>query len=54
MLVARVATTVQVPGDAAFNTPLVMLQPAVPTLATVNEYAPVPEPPEAVSVRPVA
>ena len=48
------AVTVQVPGEVAFSTPLVMLQPAVPTLATANEYAPVPEPPDAVRVRPVA
>ena len=41
------------PGEVTFNTPLVMLQPAVPALATANEYAPVPEPPDAASVRPV-
>ena len=41
------------PGDVAFNTPLVTLQPAVPVAATANEYAPVPEPPDAASVRPV-
>ena len=48
------AVTAQVPGDVALNTPLVMLQPAVPALATANEYAPVPEPPEAAKVKPVA
>jgi hypothetical protein len=45
---------VQVPADVAFNTPLVMLHPAVPTVVTANEYAPVPEPPEAARVNPVA
>ena len=53
MLDARVAVTVQVPGDVAFNTPLVMLHPAVPTVVTANEYAPVPEPPVATRVNPV-
>ena len=54
MLDARVAITVQVPGDVAFNTPLVMLHPAVPVVVTANEYAPVPEPPDAARVKPVA
>ena len=54
MLAARVTTTVQVPGDAAFNTPLVMLHPAVPAVVTANEYPPEPEPPEAANVSPVA
>ena len=54
MLDARVAVTVQVPGDVAFNTPLVMLHPAVPVVVTENEYAPVPEPPDAARVNPVA
>ena len=43
----------QGPGDAEFNTPLVMPQPAVPAVVTANEYPPVPEPPDAASVRPV-
>jgi hypothetical protein len=54
VLAARVTTTVQVPGDAAFNTPLVMLQPAVPVEITANEYVPGPEPPEASRFKPVA
>ena len=53
MLDARVAVTVQVPGDVAFNTPLVILHPAVPVVVTANEYAPVPEPPDAARVNPV-
>ena len=44
----------QVPGDVAFNTPLVMLHPAVPVVVTANEYAPVPEPPDATRVNPVS
>jgi hypothetical protein len=54
VLNARVAVTVQVPGEVAFNTPLVMLHPAVPVEVTANEYAPVPKPPEAARVKPVA
>ena len=53
MLVARVAVTVHAPGDVAFSTPLVMLHPAVPVVVTENEYAPVPEPPDATRVNPV-
>jgi hypothetical protein len=45
---------VQVPADVAFKTPLVMLQPAVPTVVTANEYVPVPEPPDTPRVNPVA
>ena len=44
----------QVPGDVAFNTPLVMLHPAVPVVVTANEYAPFPEPPDATRVNPVS
>ena len=53
MLEARVAVTVHSPGEVAFRTPLVMLQPAVPVAVTANEYPPVPEPPDAARVRPV-
>ena len=54
MLDARVAATVQVPGDAEFNSLPVILQPAVPAEITANEYAPGPEPPEASRFNPVA
>lgn len=54
MLAARVAITVHVPGDVAFKMPLTMPHPAVPVEITVNEYPPLPEPPVAASVSPVA
>ena len=54
MLAARVAATVHVPGDAAFNSLPIMLHPAVPAEITANEYVPGPEPPEASRVTPVA
>lgn len=52
MLVAFVAVTVHVPGEVAFNTlPLEMEHPAVPAEVTAKVTAPVPEPPDVVSVR---
>lgn len=54
VLAARVAVIVHVPGDVAFKIPLATPHPAVPAEITVNEYPPLPEPPVATSVRPVA
>ena len=54
MLAARVAVTVHVPGDDAFKMPLAMPHPAVPVEITANEYPPLPVPPDAASVSPVA
>ncbi len=51
---AFVAVTVHVPGVFAFNTlPLEMEHPADPAEVTAKVTAPVPEPPEVVSVRAV-
>ena len=41
--------TVQVPGAVDTSEPEEIEQPAVPALVTTYEYAPVPEPPDAVS-----
>lgn len=52
VLVAFVAVTVHVPGVLAFSTlPLEMEHPAEPAEVTANVTAPVPDPPEVVSVR---
>jgi hypothetical protein len=45
--------TVHVPVLVAFNTPVVIEQPAVPTVVTAYVTAPVPPPPAEVNVRPV-
>ena len=51
VLVAFVAVTVHVPGVFAFNTfPPEMEHPAVPAEVTAKVTAPVPEPPDVVSV----
>ena len=49
VLAARVAVTVQLPGNDDDNVPPEIEQPAEPELVTAYEYAPEPEPPEAVS-----
>ena len=52
VLVAFVAVTVHVPGVLAFKTlPLEIEHPAEPDEVTANVNAPLPDPPEVVSVR---